>query len=108
VLDCNPATPTFLSKSFFVYLLKIKIMKKSRLLLRGLILFTMIVLVSSCEKQDCNCGVITDDQIIGGEYTLSIRNDCTNNVETFIFSYDVWFNAYVGEDFCVTNVESWK
>ena len=69
---------------------------------------TICIMFSSCEKQDCNCGVITDDQIIGGEYTLSIRNDCTNNVETFIFSESVWFDADIGEDFCVTNVESWK
>ena len=82
-------------------------MKKLKLSLGVLLLLTLSILVS-CEQQDCNCGVITNDAIINGEYTLSIRNDCTDNIETFIFSYDVWFNNHVGDDFCVTNVESWK
>ena len=75
-----------------------------------IILFCLSFFILSCEKEqeDCNCGIITNDEIIGGEYTLSIRNDCTNNIETFVFSESVWFDAYVGERFCVTNVDSWK
>jgi hypothetical protein len=60
---------------------------------------------------DCGCpstcGVITDDGIDGDCYWLQIRNDCTNNYKTFCFDSDVWFDAYVGNDFCVSNVEPW-
>tara|TARA_B100001758_G_C17797315_1_gene297785 strand:+ start:21 stop:272 length:252 start_codon:yes stop_codon:yes gene_type:complete len=71
------------------------------------------LLFSSCAKEDCNCGVITNDEIIinsdfSTTYTLSIRNDCSNNIETFIFDYDIWLNNQVGDEFCVTNVDEWK
>jgi hypothetical protein len=66
-----------------------------------------------CDKnKPCNCGVITDDEIQTGTngefiYTLTIKNDCSGNLGTYSFDYDVWFDANVGEDFCVTNVSSW-
>jgi hypothetical protein len=85
-------------------------MKKTLFLPLLLMLFTALV---SCEKnKPCNCGVITDDEILtdaNGDflYTLTIKNDCSGNLGTYNFSYDVWFDANVGEDFCVTNVSSW-
>ena len=75
-----------------------------------LYLFTFIsitLVLSSCEKEECNCGVITDDEILGDCYSLTIRNDCSDNYETFCFDYDVWLDNYVGGEFCVENVDSW-
>ena len=60
------------------------------------------------EQEDCNCGIITNDAIIGGDYTLTIRNNCTDNVETFIFSYSEWYNNYVGDEICLSSHDSWK
>jgi hypothetical protein len=82
-------------------------------------LVTVVLLTVSmfaCQKEEevkpCNCGVITDDAIefdSNGNifYTLTIKNDCSNNLGTYYFSQDVWMDAPVGSDFCVTNVSSW-
>ena len=79
-----------------------------KILLLSLLSFTLIFSCSKDDDENCNCGVITNDEINSdGDYTLSIRNSCSNNVETFVFTYDVWFNNYVGDEFCVTNVDSW-
>lgn len=75
------------------------------------LLFIGLVALSSCEKETCNCGTITDDKIFttgnGLEYTLSIRNSCSDNVKTFYFDEQTWLEASVGENFCVTNEKSW-
>lgn len=60
---------------------------------------------------DCGCpstcGIITDDGIDGDCYWLEIRNECSNNYQSFCFDSDVWFNNYVGDNFCVLNVDPW-
>ena len=67
----------------------------------------------SCDKdKNCNCGVITDDAIEFDDngnifYSLTIRNQCSDNLGKYYFSQDVWMDAPVGSDFCVTNVSSW-
>jgi len=72
------------------------------------ILLISIMLIGCEKEEDCNCGVITNDEILDdGCYSLTIRNDCSNNYKTFCFDYNVWFNNSVGDDFCVTNVDSW-
>lgn len=85
-------------------------MKRTLSLFLLVFLFTAFV---SCEKnKPCNCGEITNDDIqtdANGNliYTLTIKNDCSGNLGTYNFSYDIWFDANVGENFCVTNVSSW-
>ena len=61
------------------------------------------------EEDNCpsNCGTITDDEILTDCYSLSIQNECSNNIETYCFDYDVWMDNYVGGNFCVYNVDSW-
>lgn len=76
------------------------------------LLFIGLVALSSCKKEEfCNCGTITNDKIettgSGLKYTLSIRNSCSDNIKTFYFDQETWFDANVGENFCVTNVKSW-
>jgi hypothetical protein len=67
--------------------------------------------LTSCSKE-CNCGTITNDEIILDAnnntcYTLTVRNSCSSNSKTWCFDYSVWFEGNVGENFCVTNVDSW-
>lgn len=92
------------------------------------ILPLVFVTLFSCQKEDvrpngslnevpdytenCNCGIITDDDIIidaNGTfyYSLTIQNDCSGNLGTYYFSQSVWMDAHVGEYFCISNVSSW-
>jgi hypothetical protein len=74
-----------------------------------MILMLAIVLVS-CNEEDnkpCNCGTIANDGIDGSCYWLEIRNDCSGNKKKFCFDQDVWMDAYVGSNFCVTNQGQW-
>jgi hypothetical protein len=76
-----------------------------KLILGALLLLSTV----SCQKETkkCNCGLIVDDPIVGNQYGLTITNDCSGNTQTFYFSESVWFNSYVGDNFCITNVPSW-
>lgn len=58
---------------------------------------------------NCSCGYITSDGIDSQTncYWLEIENDCSGNRKKFCFDYNIWFNNYVGDHFCVTNVSSW-
>jgi hypothetical protein len=74
----------------------------------------LTALLFSCKKENkkCNCGEITNDNIeFDGSgnmyYTLTIKNDCSGNSGKYYFDYNVWLDANVGENFCVTNVSSW-
>lgn len=77
-------------------------------------LFLSAVLMTalfSCNKsnnnqnQTCNCGVITSDN--ASDYSVVIKNTCSGNLKTFTLSESDWLNAYVGSDYCITNVTSW-
>tara|TARA_R110001592_G_scaffold350650_1_gene646952 strand:- start:20 stop:256 length:237 start_codon:yes stop_codon:yes gene_type:complete len=72
-------------------------------------IFLISIILMGCEKEEenCNCGVITNDEILDDCYSLTIKSDCSNNNKTFCFSYDIWFNNSVGDDFCVTNEDGW-
>ena len=68
------------------------------------------LILFSCKKEEqeqCNCGVIANDGIDNECYWLEIRNDCSGNKKKFCFDQDVWMNAAVGSDFCVTNETGW-
>ena len=84
---------------------EIKIMKRNLFIL---ILPFILLVFTGCEKEDCNCGVITNDEILDNDcHSLTIRNDCSDNYKTWCFDYDLWLNNPVGGDFCVTNEDSW-
>jgi hypothetical protein len=79
-----------------------------------LIFAVTLLTLTACnkEEEECNCGVITADEITTNAdgsfcYSLEIRNDCTNNKKTWCFDYDVWLDGNLGESFCVTNVQRW-
>lgn len=81
--------------------------------MKKLFIIGMVGLVmSSCMKKQCNCGTITNDAITYDSngnpcYSLTVRNSCSGNTKTWCFDYSVWVDAPVGNNFCVTNVESW-
>jgi hypothetical protein len=79
--------------------------------MKKLIMIVMLAIgLVSCNKEEdkpCNCGTIANDGINGSCYWLEIRNDCTGNKKTFCFDQDVWMDAYVGSNFCVTNQGQW-
>ena len=76
-----------------------------------ILLFCLSFFILSCEKEEenCNCGIITDDEILPNNcYSLSVRNECSNNIETFsCFDYDVWIDNYVGNSICFNDIDSW-
>jgi hypothetical protein len=59
----------------------------------------------SCEKQNCNCGVIQSDNVY--DYSVIIKNSCSGNNKKFYLSEGDWINAHPGNHYCITNVESW-
>jgi hypothetical protein len=80
------------------------IMKK---LIMIMILTIGLVGCNKEENKPCNCGTILNDGISGNCYWLEIENDCSGNRKTFCFDQSVWMNAYVGDNFCVTNQTQW-
>lgn len=68
----------------------------------------IILSIASCKKDDvkqCNCGLVLSDNV--SDYSVVIRNNCSNNQQTFYLSAGDWMNAYVGSNYCITNVSSW-
>ena len=48
-------------------------------------IFLISIILMGCEKEEenCNCGVITNDEILDDCYSLTIKSDCSNNNKTF-------------------------
>jgi len=78
-------------------------MKKTMLVL------AVVALISSCKKKEiespCNCGIVQSDNV--KDYSIIIRNECTNNDKTFYLSQGDWMNAHPGSKYCITNVGKW-
>jgi len=89
--------------------------------MKKLFLFAIMatLIISSCQKdeldddvngigsnQQCNCGIITDDEITSC-YTLTIKNDCSGNYKVFCCDYTFWLNNFIGDRVCVTNQPQW-
>jgi len=69
-------------------------------------LAVVTALLSSCKKDEiCNCGEIISDDVT--TYSVDIRNECSGNVKKFYLAEADWMTAYVGSNYCITNVESW-
>jgi hypothetical protein len=68
-------------------------------------------LALSCEKNNpkpnepCNCGIIQSDNAY--DNSIVIKNSCSGNNKTFYLSEADWMTAYVGTDYCITNVTNW-
>jgi hypothetical protein len=74
-----------------------------------LILISLIAL--SCKKDEikpkeiCNCGLVLSDNV--QDYSVVIRNSCSGNEKKFILQQGDWMNAYVGSNYCITNINNW-
>ena len=67
--------------------------------------------IVSCQKEEitpnkvCNCGLVVSDNV--EDYSVVIRNSCSGNQKKFILQPGDWMNAYVGSDYCITNINNW-
>jgi hypothetical protein len=80
--------------------------------MKKMILSIAVILLLSCEKdnpqpiqEECNCGLVVSDNV--SDYSVVIRNSCSGNEKKFYLQEGDWMNAYVGSDYCITNVTSW-
>lgn len=67
----------------------------------------IILSIASCKKDVpvCNCGLVVNDD--AANYSVIIRNSCSGNEKTFYLTPGDWMNAFVGQDYCITNETSW-
>jgi len=73
-----------------------------------LIAMTLVLSLASCIKEEptpCNCGLIVSDDV--ADYSVDIRNDCSDNIKKFTLYEGDWINAHVGSQYCISNVTSW-
>lgn len=75
--------------------------------MKKLILICLVFFLVSCEKETvpCNCGLILDDNV--QNYSVLIRNDCSKNEKWWILSPGDWQHAHPGDNYCITNVDTW-
>jgi hypothetical protein len=78
-----------------------------KILLVGFIALGVAV---SCKKEaiapkTCNCGLVESDNV--QDYSVVIKNSCSGNNKKFYLQEGDWMNAYVGSNYCITNVTSW-
>jgi hypothetical protein len=70
-----------------------------------IMIMTVALLAMSCEKKSCNCGVIQSDN--AADYSVVIKNSCSQNNKTFYLTEGDWMNAHPGSNYCITNITSW-
>ena len=78
-----------------------------------ILLIAIVTLSISCKKDNptpkqkevCNCGLVQSDNVT--DYSVVIKNSCSGNNKTFWLQQGDWMNAYVGSNYCITNVTSW-
>jgi len=75
------------------------------------LILAIVALISSCKKKEiketspCNCGIVQSDNAI--DYSVVIKNECSNNNKTFTLSEGDWMNAHPGSRYCITNSGKW-
>ena len=73
-----------------------------------MIVLLTITAFASCKKdtlKNCKCGIVTDDAIENNnDFTLTIKNDCSNNSKKFYVGVSTWMDGIVGEKFCMTEI----
>ena len=68
----------------------------------------IILSIASCKKEEakqCNCGIVVSDDVTN--YSVVIRTACSGNQQTFYLQAGDWMNAYVGSNYCLSNVSNW-
>lgn len=59
----------------------------------------IVALISSCKKKE-----VKETSM---DYSVVIKNECTDNNKTFTLSSADWMNAHVGSRYCITNSGKW-
>ena len=76
---------------------------------KSIIIAIVALTLGSCKKTKseppCNCGTILSDN--AADYSVVIRNECTNNSKTFYLAQGDWMNAHPGNRYCITNSGKW-
>jgi hypothetical protein len=75
---------------------------------KSILALAVVALISSCKKKEelpCNCGIVQSDNV--QNYSVVIKNECTDNNKTFVLSQADWMNAHVGSRYCITNSGKW-
>ena len=74
--------------------------------MKKLILILSLSLVG-CEKEEktCNCGLIESDNV--KDYSIVVRNECSQNSKKFYLTEGDYMNAYPGNTQCFSDVKSW-
>jgi hypothetical protein len=72
---------------------------------KTLLITALFLVICTKEVEDCNCGWIKSDN--AQDYSITIENNCTGNVETFQLNPSDWIHAQPNHEYCLTNVDSW-
>ena len=73
---------------------------------KTILAIAVVALISSCKKDEpCNCGIIQSDN--AQNYSVVIKNECSGNNKEFVLSESDWMTAYVGNNYCITNIDRW-
>lgn len=73
--------------------------------------FIIVGAIIGCKKEEikpsepCNCGLVVSDNV--QDYSVVIRNSCSGKEKRFYLQQGDWMNAYVGSNYCITNVKNW-
>ena len=73
--------------------------------------FIIVGAIIGCKKEEikpsevCNCGLVVSDNV--QDYSVVIRNSCSGHEKRFYLQQGDWMNAYVGSNYCITNVKNW-
>ncbi len=73
-----------------------------------LVVLLVAITMSSCNEEeslDCSCGLVVSDRV--DDYSIVVRNECSGNEKRWVLNPGDWFNAHVGEPYCITNATSW-
>lgn len=63
------------------------------------VILVLAVLAIGCTKEECPCGMITDDYV--KDFSVDVRNDCSGKIKNFVLTEGDWMTAYVGTDICM-------
>ena len=66
--------------------------------MKKLILLSFL-LFAGCEKENCNCGMITTFNVPG--YSFEARNNCSGVTKSFLTKQSIWMDKKVGEQVCL-------
>ncbi|NQY43564.1 MAG: hypothetical protein HRT87_09505 [Legionellales bacterium] len=81
--------------------------------MKKIVLLLAVFVAVSCSKEEdlpeptpttqsssCNCGTVVSDDV--SDYSIRVRNSCSNNIKKFNLEQSDWMVAYVGSNICMS------